>query len=90
MTRAATVDSAGPPGGSPTGRRVTPAGSPDRSDDTNETNNGKLTSSQATPAVAKYSHHRDSAVAYDRIVFGEDRWATRRNSRYSSTGPTGR
>jgi hypothetical protein len=71
VTRAATVDSAGPPDGSPTGRRITPAGSPDRSDDTNETNNGKLTSSQAAPAAARYSHHRDSAVAYDRIVFGE-------------------
>ena len=34
-----------------------------RSDATNETNNGKLTSSQATPAVPRYSHQRASDVA---------------------------
>ena len=43
-----------------------------RSDATNETKNGKLTSSQASPAAVRYSHQRASAVAYERIVFGDE------------------
>ena len=41
-------------------------------------------------AAAGGTHQRASDVAYERTVFGEDCCATRRNSRYSSTGPTGR
>ncbi len=60
MTRAATVDSAGP---AARGSGATPAGSPVRSEDTNETKNGSPTSSQAVAAAVRYSHHRASDVA---------------------------
>ena len=59
----ATVDSAGRPAPAAAGSRATPAGSPVRNEATNETKNGRLTSSHAIPAVARYSHHRASEVA---------------------------
>ncbi len=63
MTRAATVDSDGPAMSAAAGSRDTPAGSPVRNEDTNETKNGSPTSSHAVPAVVRYSHQRARDVA---------------------------
>jgi len=68
-----------------------PAGCPVRSDARYGVNTSSVTSPHASPAAASYPHQRSSDdVAYDRIVFGEAWRATRRWSRNSSTGPTGR
>jgi len=63
VTRAATVDSDGPAVPVAAGSGATPAGSPVRNEDTNETKNGSPTSSHAVPAVVRNSHQRARDVA---------------------------
>jgi len=63
VTRAATVDSAAIRPPSPPCRRDTPGGSPVRSTVRNGVKDGRVTSSQLSPAAVRYSHHRASEVA---------------------------
>jgi hypothetical protein len=55
VTRAAIVDPDGPAASAAAGSGATPASSPVRNEDTNETKNGSPTSSYAVPAVVTNS-----------------------------------